>query len=421
MTYRVFGVDYFDSVLVSNAIQQDFIRDIESAHGLRPKHIAIVGSTYLDELFKLSSQIQTGIDSQTSTSIQPPLSESSHLDSVKSPDPKTSESTQIFNSQALLETARLQDSNSTNPQALSSQSCVLVSPSWGRESLLMKYGLKLLLPLAQSGFELIIRPHPQSYIGPQEKANLESLEAALKSYTNVKWDRDTPNVYAFAKSNIMISDFSSVIFDYVCLQHKPVITIDIDMDLSGYDMADLPKESIWTFQALTKIGRRIKPCEFENLASIIHYTIAQVGIKEDAKEAQTSQDSKDTQTFAESQITKNSRVAKDSTESKGLDVDSQLTHNLAHNLQSIQMLLWAYPHRAGLLSTLELLKIEQELIESRLKPHAKSLFALRELEHMRHSLSSLSVDSHTPAFPPIPSQDFAQVPLLASRTQSHHS
>ena len=50
MTYRVFGVDYFDSVLVANEVQEDFIRDIKSAHNVKRKHIAITGSTYLDEL-----------------------------------------------------------------------------------------------------------------------------------------------------------------------------------------------------------------------------------------------------------------------------------------------------------------------------------------------------------------------------------
>ena len=58
MTYRVFGVDYFDSVLVANEIQRDFVREIEKAHNVKEKYIAIVGSTYLDELAKLREYIK---------------------------------------------------------------------------------------------------------------------------------------------------------------------------------------------------------------------------------------------------------------------------------------------------------------------------------------------------------------------------
>ncbi|WP_237022163.1 CDP-glycerol glycerophosphotransferase family protein, partial [Helicobacter bilis] len=183
MTYRVFGVDYFDSVLVANEVQEDFIRDIESAHNVKRKHIAITGSTYLDELSLQANALESFPKNSTKT--------------------------------------------------------ILVSPSWGKETLLNKYGLDLLLPLAKSSYHIIIRPHPQSYISPSEKANIQHLQEALKDYSNVEWDKDTPNIYAFARADMMISDFSSVIFDFVCLQGKPVLTIDNDMDLSGYDMADI--------------------------------------------------------------------------------------------------------------------------------------------------------------------------------------
>lgn len=298
MTYRVFGVDYFDSVLVANEVQEDFIRDIESAHNVKRKHIAITGSTYLDELSLQANALESFPKNSTKT--------------------------------------------------------ILVSPSWGKETLLNKYGLDLLLPLAKSSYHIIIRPHPQSYISPSEKANIQHLQEALKDYSNVEWDKDTPNIYAFSKADMMISDFSSVIFDFVCLQGKPVLTIDNDMDLSGYDMADIERDSIWTFKALDRIGKRISQKHFSQIQEI-------------CEEIFNSCDLKDTQ-------------------QSSLNTNAAHTHNSHKNtqlhLQETKELLWQHPHNAGMQSARELLKIEREILESRLKPQIALVARLRELDTM---------------------------------------
>lgn len=285
MTYRVFGVDYFDSVLVANSVQRDYVRDIEMVHNVKKKHVAITGSTYLDELFIQGELIAKNKKTQNSKEVS---------------------------------------------EKNSGQKTILLSPSWGKESLLSKYGLDILLPLAQSGFYIIVRPHPQSFISPIEHKHILQLQEALKDYHNVEWDRDTPNVYAFARADMMISDFSSVIFDFICLQRKPVLTVDNDMDLSGYDMADLAREKIWTFQTLDCIGGRIKPNEFNNIEKLC--------------------------------------------------VDALQTS--VEDLESVRTLLWQYAHNAGNMSALEILKIEREIVEHELGTKIGLATRLHELDWM---------------------------------------
>lgn len=339
MTYRVFGVDYFDSVLVANGVQEDFIRDIESAHNVKRKHIAITGSTYLDEL----SLQANALESTTNCHTEP--SEVSNIESKKDISclhTRTSEALVA----ACKYDKKLESTNSTKT--------ILVSPSWGKETLLNKYGLDLLLPLVKSPYHIIIRPHPQSYISPSEKANIQHLQEALKDYSNVEWDKDTPNIYAFARADMMISDFSSVIFDFVCLQGKPALTIDNDMDLSGYDMADIERDSIWTFKALDRIGKRISQKHFSQIQEI-------------CEEIFNSCDLKDTQ-------------------QSGLNTNTAHTHNSHKNtqlhLQETKELLWQHPHNAGMQSARELLKIEREIVETRLKPQIALVARLRELDTM---------------------------------------
>lgn len=299
MTYRVFGVDYFDSVLVANEVQEEYVRNVETAHNVKRKHIAITGSTYLDELSLQANALESFPKNSTKT--------------------------------------------------------ILVSPSWGKETLLNKYGLNLLLPLAKSSYHIIIRPHPQSYISPSERENIQHLQEVLKDYSNVEWDKDTPNIYAFSKADMMISDFSSVIFDFVCLQGKPVLTIDNDMDLSGYDMADIERDSIWTFKALDRIGKRISQKHFSQIQEI-------------CEEIFNCCDLKDTQ--------------QDNSNANTTNTQEDTNKQLKLCLQETKELLWQHPHNAGMQSARELLKIEREILESRLKPQIALVARLRELDTM---------------------------------------
>ncbi len=324
MTYRVFGVDYFDSVFVANEVQEHFVRDIETAHNVKRKHIAITGSTYLDELSLQAKSLQH----QTQDSIK---------------DSANTNATQ----QGLESHTHITKQNLTKT--------ILISPSWGKETLLNKYGLDLLLPLAKSPYHIIIRPHPQSYISPSERENIQHLQEVLKDYSNVVWDKDTPNIHAFAKADMMISDFSSVIFDFVCLQGKPVLTIDNDMDLSGYDMADIERDCIWTFKVLDRIGKRISKEHFSQIQEI-------------CKEIFNSCNPKGTQ-----QGSLNTNIA---------NTQEDTNKQLKQCLQETKELLWQHPHNAGMQSARELLKIEREILESRLKPQISLVARLRELDSM---------------------------------------
>ena len=71
---------------------------------------------------------------------------------------------------------------------------VLVSPSWGSVGVLSKYGEKLLDPLAKTGWNIIIRPHPQSK--KSEKEMLDRLEARYKDNANIVWDYERDNIYS---------------------------------------------------------------------------------------------------------------------------------------------------------------------------------------------------------------------------------
>ena len=207
--YKLFGLDYFDSVLLTGDYQAKDIRTLEKERGLLPKKLITAGCTYLDVY---NDKIKT---------LQP---EEHH--------PFT----------------------------------VLVSPSWGPQSLLNKYGEKLLVPLAQSGWRVIVRPHPQS--AKNESVMLTALAEKFKENQNIEWDYERENVYSLSKSDIMISDFSGIIFDYTFLFDRPVIYVNQGLDLRPYDADDICWEhsevkgvsangnlnKLWQFSSLSAFG-----------------------------------------------------------------------------------------------------------------------------------------------------------------------
>lgn len=207
-TYRLFSLDYYDSVLLSGDYQKRDIRYLEKLRGLPEKQLVTVGCPYLD----VSNEKKNSYDKD--------------------------------------------EANFT----------VLVSPSWGSNGILKKYGEKLLTPLVETGYKIIVRPHPQSK--KSEVDILQALEEKYKDCSNLVWDYESDNMISMSKSNIMISDFSGIIFDYSFLFDNSLLYVDSEFDKRPYDMDDVPMEA-WQFETLKKIGIRVGEENFADIKTII--------------------------------------------------------------------------------------------------------------------------------------------------------
>lgn len=209
-TYRLFGLDFFDSVLLTGDYQATDLRYLEKKRGINKKELVTVGCPYLDVYKQNIAEIPA---------------EENH--------PFT----------------------------------VLVSPSWGDVGLLKKYGEKLLDPLSKTGWRIIVRPHPQSK--KSEAEMLERLTARYKDNPNIVWDYERQNIFSLKKSDIMISDFSGIIFDYTFLCDKPVMYVNAGMDLRPYDAYDLDGKELWQYSVLRKFGTELKEEQFANIKEVI--------------------------------------------------------------------------------------------------------------------------------------------------------
>ena len=212
--YRMFGLDYYDSVLVSGPYLIDEIRELEDLRHLPRKEVRIAGITYMDALKE-----------------------------------------------------RLEKT----PAPVSDKKTVLLSPSWGKSSILYRFGTDIIDALIATGYRIIVRPHPQSYTDAKEL--MDSLFAKYPETDDFIWDRSNDNFDAMNRADIMISDFSGIMFDYALVFDKPLIYTDTDYDKSPYDCW-WSKKPLWTFETLPKIGHLLTPSDFSRMKEVIDETLA---------------------------------------------------------------------------------------------------------------------------------------------------
>ena len=207
--YRMFGIDYYDAVLLSGEYQAQDIRNLEKLRELPKKELYKVGIPYMDKMI-----------------------------------------------------ARLE---SEGP-APDHERTVLLAPSWGQSAIFSVYGSKILDVLLKTGYPIIVRPHPQSF--KSEKDMIEKLMKQYPDSNQLEWNKDTDNFDVLRRSDILISDFSGVIFDFSLVYDKPVIYTNPNFDVSPYDAwwLDTP---LWTTTALPRLGRELTANNMDHLKDLI--------------------------------------------------------------------------------------------------------------------------------------------------------
>lgn len=219
--YKAYSVDYYDSVLLGGDGDIDVIAELEDYRGTPKKEVKVIGHTYLD----------------------------------------------VYR-ENLQDREKYTESFFDNDRPV-----VLVSPTWGNHSLLENYGKKLLSTLEEAdAFNVIIRAHPQSFISQEEL--MDDLMTAFPANANRVWDRNVDGLVLMSQADIMISDFSGIIFDFVSLFGKPILTMNAQYEKRGRDATDIKKDP-WDLTMVATFGQTIDEADIEDLPSIIQDSLGE--------------------------------------------------------------------------------------------------------------------------------------------------
>lgn len=206
--YRMFGIDHYDAVIANGQSQIETAKEIEELRpNIQRKEYAIVGSAVMDNLDEQKKKAEKKIQNE--------------------------------------------------------KTVVLVAPSWGKSGILSKYGSRFLNALRETGFKIIVRPHPQSSVTEQN-----ILKPLQKEFNDFDWNFDNDNFSVLNRADILISDFSGTMFDFALGFDKPVIYTDVSFDTAPYDAAWI-SHPMWEFSTLPKIGIKLPEKDFGNLKEII--------------------------------------------------------------------------------------------------------------------------------------------------------
>ena len=225
-SYRMFGIDYYDAIIVSGNYHIDQIRKLEKLRNLPEKEIKVLGLPFLDAL-KLKAQ---------------------------------------------------------NNKVEHKKTTVLLAPSWGENSILNKYGSRMIEALLKTGYHIIIRPHPQSLTS--ERKLLDSLMNSYPDSKQLEWNFDNDNFDCLNRSDILISDYSGVVFDFALVFDRPIIYADVSFDDSIYDAWWLD-EQMWTFSALPRLGKQLKDEDLDHIKDLIDDLLVSKKLKQSRKQVKS--------------------------------------------------------------------------------------------------------------------------------------
>lgn len=214
-SYRKFAFDYFDSVFCSGYHQIEGIQKLEEKRGTSKKTLFESGLTYYDVML---------------------------------------------------------EHNKKNTPTPSNKKVVLVAPTWKEYSILNRFGVRFFENLLKdTSFDVILRPHPQSYVSFPEV--IGEIEKHFENETRFSIDRNPLANSSMEKSNVMISDLSGVIWDYAFLYEKPVMLLKTEADaMLGFEGSELNYE-MWEMRERSRLGKNFDENDIDNIGVLVSETI----------------------------------------------------------------------------------------------------------------------------------------------------
>lgn len=203
-TYRKFAFDFYDSVLCSGPHQMKSIRNLEAKRSTKTKELFATGLLYYDNITEL-------------------------------------------------------------PKKNTYSKTILIAPTWKEYSLLNKAGVEVINELLKD-YKVILRPHPQTYKSFPEV--ILKIENKFKENTNFSIDTNKDGFESMQLSDLMISDLSGIVWDYLFIHEKPVVLFETPENLIGFEDTEIDHIS-WEKDLINKQLVTFNEYDFHKLKDIV--------------------------------------------------------------------------------------------------------------------------------------------------------
>lgn len=209
ITYRKGAIDWFDTVFCPNIDQFKEIRALEKMDGTPEKLLVETGYPLIDEMLKEYESRE-------------------HIHN----DP---------------------------PQ-------IIIAPSWQKDNIIELCGEKILDRLADSGYKVILRPHPQHVRHEPERFSV--LKEKYSGKDNIEIQTDFSQNNPVMDSDLLITDWSDISWEYAFVTKRPIIYIDTPMKEMNPEFHKTGIEPI-NKSLRTSLGEILKPENIDDIGSLV--------------------------------------------------------------------------------------------------------------------------------------------------------
>ena len=142
---------------------------------------------------------------------------------------------------------------------------VLIAPSWQKDNILDSCIEEILDNLKGCGYQVIVRPHPQYVRHFEEKIN-----ALIQKYQpeGIEIQKDFSSNKTVYTADVLLTDWSSIAFEYAFSTLKPVLFINTPMKVVNPDYQELSSVPI-DIELRDKVGVSLELSEVSTVKDAV--------------------------------------------------------------------------------------------------------------------------------------------------------
>ncbi len=143
---------------------------------------------------------------------------------------------------------------------------VLIAPSWQKDNIVDLCLDELLEKLKGHDYKLIVRPHPQHVRHMKEK--FEALKKQFENNPKIEIQTDFSSNSTVFDADLVITDWSSIGFEYAFTTMKPVLFVDTPVKVMNEHYKEINPNpfNIWIRE---KVGEVVDPKKLDNVDKVV--------------------------------------------------------------------------------------------------------------------------------------------------------
>lgn len=145
---------------------------------------------------------------------------------------------------------------------------ILIAPSWQKDNILYSCIEAVLSGLDGHGYHIIVRPHPQFVRHEEERINRLRDKFHMDERDDMELQTDFSSNRTVYEADLVITDWSSIAFEYSFATLKPSLFINTPMKVMNEDYEELGITPI-DIELRDRVGKSIAPDKLDGIAKAV--------------------------------------------------------------------------------------------------------------------------------------------------------